>query len=94
MLGAGWLARVQDCLLDALRVVAAQVLDTARTDIPVRTGALRDSLRIERVDDQAVRVVSEAPQALAVESRRPFLRPAWPPSARESLRDALREILR
>lgn len=93
MLGADWLARVQARLPDALRAVAEQVLDTARADVPVRTGYLRDSLRIESVDAQTVRIVSDAPQALAVEMRRPFLRPALL-SVRESLRDALREILR
>lgn len=93
MIGVAWLARVRARLPDALRAVAEQVLETARADVPVRTGHLRDSLRVEKADDYAVRIVSDAPQALAVETRQPFLRPALL-SAREALSTTVREVLR
>ncbi len=93
MIGEAWLGRVRARLPGALRAVAEQVLDTARADVPVRTGHLRDILRVGSVDGQSVRIVSDAPQALAVETRQPFLRPALL-SAREALSTAVREVLR
>jgi HK97 gp10 family phage protein len=72
---------VQDAAREAVAEVANVALEEARRTVPVVTGALRDSLHIER-DGDSVEVVADAGHAAFVEfgtsrqAAEPFLTPA------------------
>lgn len=78
-IGAEWLDGVRRRIRSALEKAARDVLAEAQARVPSRTGALRESLRIEADTDEgrdAVLLRSDLPYALPVEMQTPFLRPS------------------
>lgn len=71
MIGARWLAGVQQRLTGAIADAARLVAATAQAQAPVAGGQLRASITA-----QEGRVIASTPYALGVELQQPFLRPA------------------
>jgi HK97 gp10 family phage protein len=79
----GWTARLQNEIAQELDVVGANMLDLARSVVPVRTGFLQSTIYYSvTVEDMTVELGATAEYASYVEygtqymSPRPYLRPA------------------
>jgi hypothetical protein len=93
-------AEAEVAVMECAEAVAAQ----ARADCPVKSGRLRDSIRVEMVrgdggDVVAARVVADAPYAAEVElglgqAPQPFLGSSWERLGPMVLRELLRRLLR
>jgi HK97 gp10 family phage protein len=74
--------KILKALKDILRITAGTILIKARQIVPVRTGRLRDSIRIEQEDDYHYIVAPHTHYAKYVELGtvkklpRPYMRPA------------------
>ena len=62
-------------IAEAVHASALEALAEARQRVAVRTGRLRDSIRVE-TQGETIRLSASTPYAASVELRRPFLRPA------------------
>jgi len=70
-----------------LRAIGNEIVEKAKEHCPVRTGTLRDSIRILEVNDDGVEVGSDVPYAHFVEYGTEKMSP------RAFLRRAVREVV-
>jgi len=79
---AGWQQKLEPEIQDMLRKVADMVLSDARDEVPVRTGALRDSLISEvsemeaRVGSRDIDYAEDVELGTADQSPQPYLKPS------------------
>jgi HK97 gp10 family phage protein len=91
-------AQIHAAVGQAVQQTAAQVQTDAKSIVPVRTGALRDSIKTEMVGDLAAVVGSDLYYAVFVElgtrrmTARPFLTPAME-TARVQFPSTIRDLI-